>query len=266
MVRFPVFSHRPGLLVLLAFLMACYGSKLDAQGRREHGGPRQAACASEKPEDYAQAPEPKASDDDADSDDVDDDEDKPDISPGLKSGHSGCLFINGSVVAGNQFTWLSGPAGKALGRNATAPIGGQLKMTMGLTHVDTSWAGGLVTDFSIGMTNSEATLEQAGVYTKFFGVGMLPSQFDVWTGEDFTLRALASSQAPILASIVPWQNETALFVLSAETPTFRRITVSGYGGQAVPDFVSRWSGAFGQLQTSFSGAMHQTRLDVGGSF
>jgi hypothetical protein len=266
MVRFPVFNHRSGLLVLLAVLMACHGSKLDAQGRREHGGPRQAACAIEKPEDYAQAPEPKASDDDADSDDDDDDEeDKPEISPGLKSGHSGCVFINGSVVTGNQSTWIGGRGGKLLGRDAVRPVSGQLQMTMGLTHVDTSWAGGLVTDFSIGMNRTEATLEQAAIYTRYFGVGMMASRFDGWTGEDFTFRALASSQAPMLASVVPWRDDRSLVVLSVEAPTFRRVTFSGYGGQAMPDLVSRWNVTVDQVKASLSTAFHQTPLDVGGS-
>jgi hypothetical protein len=46
-----------------------------------------------------------------------------------------------------------------------------------------------------------------------------------------------------------------------EDPSFRRVSVSGYGPYRGPDVVARWAGRLGPVDLTLSAAAHQTELE-----
>lgn len=246
---------------------ACFLSCALPADSRERPNPNrnQIACPLDAPEDYAVLPDPPGADDEDDEDeDEDEDESESSAGPGIRVGPNQCIFPNLEVTAGNQSAWLGGAIGKGLGPMANAPFVGQLNTTIGLTHVDNSWAGGLVTVISYA-GSSDFSLSQASVHSKYFGFGLMSSRFDAWSGDEFSFRAIAPSQSPYIMSIVPWRSDNSIFVISAEDPVFRRVTVSGYGPSRMPDAIVRWVGRLQNFDLTLSGATHETVLTSGGS-
>lgn len=223
------------------------------------------ACPEVAPDDYAVLPDPPDDDDEDpdDDDDDDDDDDASSVGPGWRVSSQNCIFPSLEVTTGRQIARIGGRAGRLLGPEKTQ-VAGQLSATMGMTHVNYDWAGGLVTTIRF-QGSGDASLSQASIHSKYFGFGIMGSRFDVWAGDEFSFRAIAPSQSPTIFSVVPWRSDTSIFVLSVEDPSFRRITVSGYGPFRTPDVVARWAGRLGAFDLTLSAAAHQTTLAQGGS-
>jgi hypothetical protein len=235
-----------------------FARELPGQARVE----RLRACPENAPDDYAVLPDPPDSEDDGE--DEDEDEDDVTIGPGIATAAGDCLFPSLEITSGNQSARIGGNLGKTLGPDAKVALSSQLNTTLGLTHVNYAWAGGLVTTVQFGGAR-DASLTQASIHSRYFAIGLMGSRFDVWAGDEFSFRAIAPSQTPIIASIAPWRSDTSLFVISAEDPTFRRITVSGYGPYRMPDLIARWAGRLGNLDLTLTGATHETNLSSGGN-
>ncbi len=229
-----------------------FARDLPSQARAE----RLRACPDGISDEYATLPDPP-------EEDEEEDEDEADVGPGLATGARECLFPSLEITTGNQSAVVGGRAGSTLGPAAKLPVSSQLKATFGLTHVNYDWAGGLVTTVSVEGAR-DASLSQASIHSRYFSFGLMGSRFDVWGGDEFSFRAIAPSQSPLLASIAPWSSDTSIFVLSAEDPSFRRITVSGYGPYRTPDLIAKWTGRLGNLDLTLSGAAHETTLADGG--
>jgi hypothetical protein len=98
-----------------------------------------------------------------------------------------------------------------------------------------------------------------------FLAGLSTSMFDAWSGDEFSFRALASSQSPSLfaARVLDWPDTSV--ILSLEDASFRRVTLGGYGGMAIPDLLIRVTHRHGPVQAILTAARHDTRLAGGGS-
>jgi hypothetical protein len=258
----PFCIHAAGVF-LLALAAIFGGTRPDALARELPGqvrGERLAACKEAAPDDYGTLPDPPEDEDDEEEDDSDEE----DVGPGWSTRAGECVFPSLEITTGNQSTVIGGPLGKTLGPARKQTFSSLLSTSVGLTHVNHNWAGGLVTTILIEGSRDPA-ISQASFHTRHFGFGLMPSRFDVWGGDEFSFRAIAPSQSPMLASIAPWRSDTSLFVLSAEDPSFRRITVTGYGPDRAPDLVARWAGRIGSFDLTLSAATHETVLSKGGA-
>ena len=244
-------------LCVLSPIDQVFARNLPGQVRAE----RLQACTEVAPDDYAVLPDPP--DEDDDDDDDDDDTETSSVGPGWRVANQNCVFPSLEVTTGRQISRVGGRLGRLLGPEKTQ-VAGQLSATMGVTHVNYDWAGGLVTTIRF-QGSGDASLSQASIHSKYFGFGIMGSRFDVWAGDEFSFRAIAPSQSPTIFSVVPWRTDTSIVVLSLEDPSFRRITVSGYGPFRSPDVVARWAGRLGAFDLTLSTAARQTTLVQGGS-
>jgi hypothetical protein len=222
--------------------------------------PRLQACPEAAPDDYAVLPDPPGSEED---DDEDEDAESSSVGPGWLTSSQNCLFPALEITTGLQALRNGGRDGGLLGPFRTI-VSSQLNATVGFTHVNYGWTGGLVTTVRFA-GSGDASLSKASIHSKYFGFGIMGSRFDVWAGDEFAFRAIAPSQSPAIFSIVPWRSDTSLFVLSIEDPSFRRVSVSGYGPYRAPDVVARWAGRLGPVDLTLSAAAHQTELAQGGN-
>ncbi len=238
---------------------AAFGRELPGQARAE----RLRACPQSAPDDYAMLPDAPSQDEDDDEDDDDEDEDATSVGPGwLVSSHD-CIFPSLEITSGRQITRIGLKSGKLPG-DGKAVVSSQLNTTLGFTHVNHAWAGGLVTTIRIAGAG-DASLSQASIHSMYFGFGIMGSRFDVWAGDEFSFRAIAPSQSPTIFSVVPWRSDTSILTLSLEDPSFRRVSISGYGPYRAPDVVARWAGRLGPVDLTLSAAAHQTNLEQGGT-
>jgi hypothetical protein len=271
-------------MLALAVALASIPSRVDARDRASWPGrsvPSLVACAAPVPDDFGELPEPAG--DDSDDDDTDDDEASDDEDPdtddapsgpdsagewpggGFRTGIRDCLFVQGEINAGFEATRFLGRSARQLG---TRMLPGTITTTVGsfsLIHVTDigqgSGNGAIVTRLSVdGDADGLFTLTEASVSAGRFLAGLSSSRFDVWTGEEFSFRALASSQSPSLFAMRLFSRPSAGLTISLEDPSFRRVTTGGYGGMAMPDIVARATLRQGPAQFDLSAAWHETRL------
>lgn len=202
------------------------------------------------------------SDDDADEDDGDDDAAAPASAikpgPGWLVG-DGCLFVGGEIDATLQAGRIGGALTKGNGRNldriAYAP-----KSTIQLRHLVPTAYGDLIARLSLDTVPGSTTISQASLTFGPLVVGNETSFFDAWAGDEFSFRALASSQSPTILGWTWRPADRAALSVSLEDSTFRQVTISGYAGQSLPDIVGRARYIVGPVDLTVSAAMRETRL------
>lgn len=202
------------------------------------------------------------SDDDSDdgSDDSDDDSSDDDSSSGgLKVG-DGCTKIGASFDVGMTMSWLrlSGLAG-AFGRGLSVTTYNN-NATFEWGHTIPSAYGDIITRLSLQFDVSGPTINEASVQIGPVVAGIETSFFDAWSADEFSFRALASSQSPALLGSVWRPSDAMTLSVSAEDSTFRRVTLSGYGGAALPDIVGRFRWTASPFDLTLSAAVHETRV------
>lgn len=263
-------SYPRRLLIASAFLMA---SSAAVQTHVSAAVPRKAApnppplqsCNYEVPDDVTA---PVAASDDSSSDDDDDDdgedtggngESADSNSGGLKLGE-GCTKIGATVDVGLTLSWLrlSGLAGSfGRGFNVTTFDNNS---TFEWGHVASGPFGDITSRLSIQFANSGPTINEAAIQFGPLIAGIETSFFDAWSADEFSFRALASSQSPGLLGYV-WRPSDAMTVsLSAEDNTFRRITLTGYDGSPMPDVVGRFRWTAKPFDLTLSTAWRETRV------
>jgi hypothetical protein len=259
------------LCVLIVILIAVAAmSRAEAQPRRQMPGDHLARCTIEEPDAFPDLPAAEeatgADNGDDDDDDDDDDDGEEASSPGelktlsIRSSRESCLFFSGEVRTGYEFTRFIGPSARLIG---TRGLPGTITTAIGtitLTHVTRSDLGDIVTRFSADASAGDFALTEASVGVGRFIGGLTTSLFDVWSGDEFSFRALASSQSPMLAAWKLASGPNHAVVVSFEEPSFRRVTLTGYAGVGRPDVVARFSFRRGPAQVVISGAQHETRL------
>ncbi len=215
------------------------------------------ACPFGLPEDFGAIPQPQ----DPTSEEGSDEQDEP--SPGIAlPNSSGCLFLSQEVISGSELKSVrtrntGGDPGALNVLSSTSQLGA----TFGLTHVDGRLEDPLVTALSIRAgPDGQASLNQVSIGNSRFTAGMDSSRFDSWGGDEFSFRSLAPAQSPAQAAAVLGKGERWIALVSLEDPSFRRVTVSGYGGSNQPDLVARWAGQLGPATLVLAGASHQTTL------
>lgn len=204
-----------------------------------------------------------------------DDEDETDASApqqadwpgrGIGSLRGDCLFLTGEVSAGWEFTRYLGRSARLVGPRLLPGTVSTILGSFALTHVTPSAGTPLVTRLAIDLDGDGAmALTDASIAFGPVLAGLSASMFDVWSGDEFSFRALASSQSPALLAARLVDRPEAGLILSLEDPSFRRITLGGYGGLAVPDMVLRGTLRRGPAQFVLSAAWRQTRLAGSGA-
>jgi hypothetical protein len=223
------------------------------------------SCTYDAPDD-ATAPVAANSADEADDDDDDEDDDDDDAGDGadgnvggLKAG-DGCLKVGATLDVGMTLSWLrlSGLA-RGFGRDLNRTTFDN-KATFEWGHVMTSAYGDIATRLALEFKVGSIDVNAASIRFGPVVAGAETSFFDAWTADEFTFRALASSQSPALLGYV-WRPSDAMTVsLSAEDNTFRRITLTGYGGSTMPDVVGRFRWTALPFDLTLATAWRETRV------
>lgn len=251
---------------------------LSAPGDGSAATPRRAAptppalqsCNYDVPDDVT-APTAANDDDDSDdgaddsddsdgSDDSDDDGDASDPnSGGLKVG-AGCTKLGASFDVGMTLQWLrlSGLAA-AFGRSVNVATYSNTG-TIEWGHVVPSAYGDIITRLSLQFDVTGPTINEASIQFGPVVAGIETSFFDAWSADEFSFRALASSQSPALFGAVWRPSDAMTLSASAEDSTFRRVTLSGYAGASLPDLVGRFRWTASPFDLTVSAAMHETRV------
>lgn len=201
-----------------------------------------------------------ADDDEDDDDDDDDEEDEEPVATGLVDGPGRCLFVDGELTVGYQTSRVTGPTARIAGARNLSRSSMTGLSSFNITHVTRGDGPDIVARIGFDGGASELTLTTASLtYGRFTG-GLSDSRFDVWAGDEFSFRALASSQSPLLASWTLIATPRFAATLSAEEPSFRRVTVSGYGGVRRPDVVGRMTFGFGDSRLTLTAAQRHQRF------
>ena len=221
------------------------------------------ACPFGLPDEFGAIPQAVAASEEGD----DDDEEEP--SPGIALPHgAGCLFLSQEVISGTELKRVrTTNSSDFVGSQTILTTSSQLGATFGMTHVDGRLEDPLVTALSIrGGPDGQASLNQVSIGTSRFMAGIDSSRFDVWAGDEFSFRSLAPAQSPGQAAAVLWRGQGSIALISIEDPSFRRISVSGYGAVSQPDVVARWAGQLGPASLVLATATHQTTLSDNSRF
>lgn len=197
-----------------------------------------------------------------DDDEEDDDEAAPDTAikpgPGWLIG-DGCIFVGGEIDATMQAGWIGGPLTKGNGRNLDRTTYAP-RSTLALRHLVPTGYGDLIARLSLDNVRGSTTISQASITFGSLVVGNDTSFFDAWAGDEFSFRALASSQSPTILGWTWRPADSVALSVSLEDSTFRRVTISGYAGQSLPDFVGRAQYIVGPLDLTVTAASRETRL------
>jgi hypothetical protein len=185
---------------------------------------------------------------------------------GLRIGADGCLFTTGEVNAGYEFTRRSGRSARFIGPRALPGTISTVIGSVSFAHLSRIGASPLVTRLSIDAdADNNVTLTDASITFGPVLAGLSASAFDMWSGDEFSFRALASSQSPMVLAARVLDRPDAAIVVSLEDPSFRRVTLGGYGGLTVPDLVVRGTWRRGPMQLVVAAAGRETRLSGGGA-
>lgn len=228
-------------------------------------GRNQAACPSAPPDGYSiekPAAQLRAENDEGDDDEETEEPPAGDTgssgSPGLYDPAFGCLLIDGAMYTGVQTSM--GSAGQSRLAPATRVTDSQ-SLLLGVatfTHHAQTEAGELTTRFGIEASQDSAAIQFASIMYGNAIVGVQPSFFNGWLGWEFSFRALAAVQSPLVAAYVFRPTDNSTLSVALEDPTYRRITLSGYGPLGFPDAVARYRYSSGNWQFILSAASHQT--------
>ena len=256
-------------LVLSAAALACLAAadRLYAKPLKDQPPPsrRMQACPWSPPAadaiDMPQAQIDAEADDDED-DDEDDAPSKPgdvgsSAGPGMYAAGHGCILIDTSVNTGTQVNVTS----TKIGGQGTSLTTSQsiLLATANVTHYAPSEYGDIITRVSFGIDQANnGTMSQASIAIGKAVMGLHPSFYDAWAASEFSFRALTPSQSPMLAAVTFRPSDNSTVSLAIEDPSFRRTTISGYGGLRSPDLIARGRYSTGPWQLIVSGALHQT--------
>ncbi|WP_293868114.1 porin [uncultured Alsobacter sp.] len=210
-----------------------------------------------------------AADDDEDDGDEDDDDEEGDDAPeptppAIKRGPGwlvgdGCVFLGGEIDASMQVSRTGGPLTRGNGRNLDRTTFAPLS-TFALRHLVPTDHGDLIARLALDTVPGSTTIRQASITFGPLVVGNDTSFFDAWSADEFSFRALASSQSPTIAGWTWRPADAVALSVSLEDQTFRQVTVSGYAGQSLPDVVARAQYILGPVDLTVSGAARETRI------
>ncbi|SEB68284.1 Porin subfamily protein [Beijerinckia sp. 28-YEA-48] len=225
------------------------------------------ACTETPPDSYS-LDKPKAqiqAEDEEDTESDDDDDALPSgrkgkgIAPGLYNAPFGCLLIDGSVDTGTQTSIISTDKSRFSGASRLTDTQSLLLGTVNFTHQTSTEFGSLTTRFGVQADpDGNATLPHASIQFGNAVVGVQPSFFNAWLALEFSFRALAATQSPLVAAYIFRPTDSSTLSISLEDPSYRRVTISGYGPTSYPDVVGRYRYYSGNWQFILSGAIHQT--------
>ncbi len=225
------------------------------------------SCTYDVPDDATAPAAATADDDDDDNDDEDDDDEDDDEEGdeadanvgGLKAG-DGCLKVGATLDVGMTLSWLrlSGVA-SGFGRDLNRTTFDN-KSTFEWGYVAPSPYGDIATRLALEFKVGSIDVTAASIRFGPLVAGAEPSFFDAWTADEFTFRALASSQSPALLGYVWRPSDAMTLSFSAEDNTFRRITLTGYGGTTMPDLVGRFRWTAKPFDLTLSTAWRETRV------
>lgn len=251
--------------IAATWLVAIESAALAGQVRWDEAG-RVAQCAVDAPDAYGSVPVDEAAADEGDDEDDADAGAAQAGAGGFALGGQRCVFPTLSVAVGGQSTRTLGERrAPSAGLLQSKAWQSQLSTTFGLSVVDGSYETPLVTTLSMNASGTgDLTISEASISNRSLAFGLLGSRFDGWSGDEFTLRSLAPSQSPGVASVVLARGANSVTLISLEDPSFRRVGVSGYGGLVIPDVIGRWAGRMGAYTLMVSAATHETRFDDGG--
>jgi hypothetical protein len=179
--------------------------------------------------------------------------------PGFYIPGNGCLLIDGSIDTGVQVTSVTAKASRLTLPIKSGKTQWQLSDTLNITHYSQTDYGDLIT--RVGVQGDQAqtiSLSSASVTLGRNVIGLATSFFADWQADEFSFRALASTQSPFMLAHVWRPTPNTTLTLSLEDPTFRRVTISGYGSPQFPDLVGRYRYTTGNWQFIANAALHQT--------
>ncbi|MHB2166590.1 porin [Alsobacter sp. R-9] len=218
-------------------------------------------------DDSSDDPSGDGSDDD---DEGDDDAGDGSGDDGGSDGPSGFVAAQGCVKMG-----LTLDAGVTVGRVVLPRLKGlgrlqgvttyTPKSTFDLWHTMPSDWGDVTTRLELETVPGSSDLSRASIQVGAVIAGVETSFFDAWSADEFSFRALASSQSPTLLGVVGRPSDRATLSMSLEDTTFRRVAVFGYAGQAMPDVVGRLRYYTAPVDLTFSAALRETRLTLPGA-
>lgn len=205
-------------------------------------------------------------DDEDDTEDDEDEEDEEDPAPAaaIKAGPGwlvgdGCVFLGGEIDATMQAGRIGGQLtrgrGRGIDRTTYAP-----KSTFVLRHLTPTDYGDLIARFAMDTVPGSTTVNQASIAFGPLVAGNETSFFDAWAGDEFSFRALASSQSPTILGWTWRPADPLALSVSLEDNTFRQVTISGYAGQALPDIVARARYSKDPIDITLAAAARETRL------
>ncbi|QKC83438.1 hypothetical protein [Mesorhizobium sp. NZP2077] len=182
-----------------------------------------------------------------------------DAGPGIYIPGNGCILIDGSVDAGVEATSVTVKGSRLTPPTKSGMTQWQLADTLNITHYSQTDYGDLITRLGIeGDQSNNISLSSASVTLGRNVIGLETSFFADWQADEFSFRALATTQSPFLVAQVSRPTPNTTLTLSLEDPTFRRVTISGYGSPQFPDLVGRFRYTIGNWQFIANAASHQT--------
>lgn len=182
-----------------------------------------------------------------------------DAGPGFYTPGQGCILFDGSVSSGFEATSVTAKGSPLTPPTKLGKTEWQLSESANFTHYSQTEYGDLITRFDIqGDQTNELSLSSASVTLGSSIIGLQTSFFADWQADEFSFRALTSTQSPFLIGYVSRPTPNTTLTLSLEDPMFRRVTISGYGSPQFPDLVGRYRYSTGNWQFIANAASHQT--------
>ncbi|WP_091583142.1 hypothetical protein [Mesorhizobium qingshengii] len=179
--------------------------------------------------------------------------------PGFYLPGYGCILFDGSVSSGVEATGVAAKGSRLTPPKKSAKTQWQLTEIANVTHYSQTEYGDLVTRLGVqGDQSKDLSISSASVTIGRGIIGIETSFFADWQADEFSFRALTSTQSPFLVAYVSRPTPNTTLTLSLEDPTFRRVTISGYGPQQFPDLVGRFRYTSGNWQFIANAASHQT--------
>jgi hypothetical protein len=203
-------------------------------------------------------------DEDEDEEDEDGEEGEAPAASASKPGPGwlvgdGCVFLGGEIDASISVGRIGGQLTRGIGRSVDQTTYAP-KSTFTIRHLVPTDRGDLIARFAMDTVPGSTTVSQASITFGPLVVGNDTSFFDAWSADEFSFRALASSQSPTILGWTWRPADAVALSVALEDSTFRRVTISGYAGQSLPDIVGRARYAQGPLDITLAAASRETRL------